>query len=138
MSQEKSKLHWHSIVLVVYLVIWGAWSLVGIALALHNAPLFMKLGLIDYYLFLSVPILILLSASLLYNRSKYTIIPFLLLPFSFYLTALKLYPDQLSLTYRSIDIHYFSSIPWPYLLGIVFFSICCIYYAFLRKHGHLI
>ena len=138
MSQEKSKLPWHSLVLVTYLAIWGIWSLVGVALALHNAQPSMNLGLIDYYLFLSTPILIFSSAVLLYSRSTYTIIPFLLLPLTFYLSALKIYPDQLSLTYRSIDINYFASIPWPYLVGIVCFSTCCIYYAFLRKHGILV
>jgi hypothetical protein len=134
MNKEKPVLRWHMIVLVLLLGVWGAWSFVGVAILMHFAPPSITLGLLEYYLFFSIPILISVAAYLLFSRSKYTIVPFLSLPPIYYFSALRLYPYELNLAYRPIDIHYFLLIPLPYRFGILFFLGCCIYYAYLRKY----
>ncbi len=138
MQKEKPAFRWHMIVLILLLGIWGAFSLVGVAIALHHAPEIMGFDLLDKYLFLSIPALILASAYLLFAKSQYTIVPFILLPPIYYFSALKLYPDELRLAHRQIDVHYFLSIPWPYRAGILFFFSCCIYYVYLRKNKLLV
>lgn len=139
MIKEFLKLPWHTTLLIFIVGIWGIYSYVGIGFVLYTAPPLVNLSLFEYYLFFSSPTLMLLSGILLYKRSKKTIIPFALLPFSFYFTAFNLYPEQLSLSfnYRPFDINYFSGIPLTFRIPMIFFFLCCVYYFFLRKHGLL-
>ena len=137
--KEFTKLPWHMTLLVFIVGIWGIYSYVGIGVVLYTAPPLVNFSLFEYYLFFSSPTLILLSTILLYKRSKKTIIPFALLPFSFYFTARNLYPEQVSLSfnYRPFDMHYFSGIPLTFRIPMIFFFLCCFYYMFLRKHALL-
>jgi hypothetical protein len=134
LRQGEPTRRWHMIALFLYLLVWGIWSLVGVASFLLVESSFSDIGLLEYYFFLSIPILILISTCLLYIRNTYLIIPFLLLPLAYYLCALRLWPEALDLTNHSIDIHYFMLIPWEFRFGMIFFSGCCIYYLLLRKH----
>ena len=57
---------WHTTVLLALLAVWSFSSFVGIVLALADAPRGMGLGWLDYYVFLSIPILIGVGACLLF------------------------------------------------------------------------
>jgi hypothetical protein len=129
-------LSWHASALVLLLGVWGAFTLVAGVLALaRNGPL-LGFTFFDYLLFISIPNLLLGSAYALYRRSSLSIAFFALLPFPYFLIAIRFDP-YLSPMDSTLDIHYLARFPMPVLCSSLFFLGCMIYCLFQRKHGKL-
>jgi hypothetical protein len=124
---------WHTNTLIIFLAVWAIWSFVGLFWVLGGAPQGM-FGLLDYYVLMSIPVLIGFGSYLLFIKSKYRSIPFFLLPFMYILAPVWLYPN-LNLSYWQIDLAYFSQIPLAFRLSAGFFFGCAIYCLFLNKHA---
>jgi hypothetical protein len=140
MKAEKHELpilRWHTKVLMWLLTIWGAWSVLGIGYALITAPRVMRLDLVDYYVFFSVPVLISLSAYLLFARNRFAYIPCAILPVMYLVIAKRLFPEQINLSNHVINLHYFLQFPPLYLSCAVFFTVCAVYCFALWRNGYL-
>lgn len=125
---------WHTNVLIVFLAVWAVWSWVGVLWVLATAPRGM-FGLLDYYVSLSIPTLIALGAYLLFVKSRYCAVPFLLLPPLYFWSEIRLYPDLLDPAHRQIDAAYFSQFSLAIRLVAGFFFACAIYSFFLNKRA---
>lgn len=131
MSQELPRLYWHTIALIGGLAVWGVWALGRATHMLATAPAIIGFDLADYYFHLSVPVLILVVAYLLFRRSKQVIYPLLALSVLYVLLAVRMYPEPLS----AGD---FLAFPWSYRLGLCALIGCIMYCLFLRKRKKLV
>lgn len=127
-----SRRKWHTNVLLGLLAIWSPFTFVALVIVLAKAPKGF-LGFVDYYVFLSVPILIGIGAYLLFIRSKYRPLPFLALPVLYFMSAVRIHPE-LSPGRWQFNANYVSQFPLPYSLAAGFFACCAAYCFFLNKH----
>lgn len=128
---------WHLKCLTALLAVWCLWSLFGITYALSTAPAGMGLSIGDYYAFFAIPLLIGVGVFLLLAKIRWVTLVFALLPFAYWIAAVRLYPAQLSPVGRTIDLAYFSMFPMPFKFGMLFFPLCALYALVLAKRGHL-
>ncbi len=128
-----SKLKWHARILLVFLILHGAWSSIGLLLFLARNP-----GRLPFDLFLSalaVPVLIILAAYLLLKKSKWLLAVFALLPIAFVAVVwnVRPYPP----VGMRFDWYYFSSFPVSIKIAIGLYLLCLVYSVFLKKWGEL-
>lgn len=116
---------WHTNVLFALLALWSPVTLLSLIVLLARAPRGM-LGFLDYYVFLSVPILIGVGAWLLFVQSRLRPWPFLVLPVMYFLGAIRLHPE-LSPSHRQFDASYLGQFPLAYTLCAGFFLACAVY-----------
>ncbi|MCX7112201.1 MAG: hypothetical protein NTX45_19150 [Proteobacteria bacterium] len=134
-SNGKVKLKWHTWLLMVILVIWGSGSMISLSLALATIPKKNGVGLLDYYVLFSQPFLVLLSAYLLYIRSRWVLLTFATLSVLFYLVMVWFSTDQLN---AGFDLAYIlKSMAWTVHFNAMFFFTCLVYSAFLKKWGQI-
>jgi hypothetical protein len=137
MSSPLSKLTqgrpWHTNALLVLLAVWVAWATIGLVFSLVAAPSGM-LGLLDYYIFFSIPGLMAFGTYLLFVKSFYSFAPFMFLPLMYMWSAVRIYP-ALSPARWQLDGAYLSQFPTPLLFGAGFFAACAIYCAFLNRRA---
>lgn len=130
----KPALRWHTTVLIVLLAVWGVWSLIGVPLALRDAAQSFPMGFFDRCLFLSMPMLLLISAWLLWVRSSAVLVVLVLLIVVYALAPLRVY---LKLQAQGAVYYFeelsFTEVARPYLYAIGFFIACCIYCRHLWK-----
>ena len=121
------------------LAIWGVWSLLGVSYAIITTPQgIIGFGLVDYYVYFSVPILISISACLLFARNRFTYIPCAILPIMYLVAAKRLFPERINLSNHEINFHYILQFPPLYLTCAVFFAICAAYCFALWRKGYLV
>jgi hypothetical protein len=118
---------WHTKALMWLLAIWGAWSAFAVSYALLTAPRTLGLGLFDYYVLFSVPVVILLTTYLLFTRNRFAYCACAVLPIIYLVIGKRLYPD----------IDYIFQLPPLYLICAVFFAGCAIYCFALWRKGYL-
>src|SRR5258708_37453234 len=132
MTNQKSTRRWHTNLLLALVAVWGVSSAVWIIWTLANAPAGM-LGLIDYYVFLSVPILLIAAAYLLFAQSPLRVLPFALLPIAYVFAAIRLYPRATSPSSWTTLSGYLSQFPATLWGSAMFFALCAIYCLLLNK-----
>lgn len=128
---ERSGRRWHTNLLLALLTLWSPVTFLALIVVLAKAPKGF-LGFVDYYVFLSVPILIGIGAYLLFIRSKYRPLPFLALPVLYFLGAVRLHPE-LSPRHWQLNASYLSQFPLSYSLCAGFFAACAVYCFVLNK-----
>lgn len=135
MSTVKPALPWHTATLSLLLAVWGVGSLIGMPLALQDVAQSMPLGFFDRCVFLSIPMLILVAARLLWVRSVGIVVILALLILVYLLAALRLYLNlQAWADDNDIAGVSFLESALPFLYAIGFFIACCFYCRYLWKH----
>jgi hypothetical protein len=127
---------WHTNLLMAIVAIDAAWTFVAVLFALVSAPPRM-LGLLDYYVFLSAPLLLAAAAYLLFAKSSLAVLPFALLPGAYFWAAIRLHPEYLSPSRWTTLAGYLGQFPSTYMASAAFCALSAIYCLFLNKHTGL-
>ena len=129
-------LPWHALLLLVILVVAGAWSLVGHALALAAVGTdSVPLGY--FYLFTSVPLLTLLSGYLLWRQSHWVLALLALAALARLVIDLQFRPRASVLSTGTLAGDLANGVSPSSLAWALFFAACFVHVAFLKKWGHI-